>query len=40
MKVSEITKFNGEVIRICDGVVGDETAVSNFRLVGGNFTIT
>jgi len=36
MKVSEITKFNGEVIRICDGVVGDETAVSNFRLVGDN----
>merc|ERR1712050_801766 len=36
VKVSEITKFNGEVIRICDGVVGDETAVANFRLVGDN----
>merc|ERR1712039_973524 len=36
VKVSEITKFNGEVIRICDGVVGDETAIANFRLVGEN----
>merc|ERR1711976_376881 len=35
-KISEITKFNGEVIRICDGVVGDETAVASFRLVGDN----
>merc|ERR1712170_180774 len=33
---SEITKFNGEVIRIADGVVGDDTAVANFRLVGDN----
>merc|ERR1712228_620918 len=35
-KMSEITKFNGEVIRICDGVVGDDSAVANFRLVGEN----
>merc|ERR1712151_349031 len=34
--MSEITKFNGEVIRICDGVVGDDSAVANFRLVGDN----
>merc|ERR1711988_1419147 len=36
MNVSEINKFNGETIKICDGVVGDETACSNFRLVGDN----
>ena len=38
MKVnqSEITKFNGEVVVIADGVVGDETGVANFRLVGDN----
>jgi hypothetical protein len=35
LNASEITKFNGEVIRIADGVVGDETGVANFRLVGG-----
>ena len=33
---SEITKFSGEVVRIADGVVGDETGVSNFRLTGDN----
>merc|ERR1712039_1027253 len=36
LNASEITKFNGEVIRIADGVVGDETGVANFRLVGDN----
>merc|ERR1712007_114823 len=36
MKISEITKFNGETMRICDGVLGDETAAANFRLVGDN----
>merc|ERR1712170_142249 len=36
LNASEITKFNGEVIRIADGVVGDDTAVANFRLVGDN----
>merc|ERR1711862_829293 len=36
VNASEITKFNGEVIRIADGVVGDETGVANFRLVGEN----
>merc|ERR1712183_18008 len=36
MKVSEINKFNGETIKICDGVVGDETACASFRLVGDN----
>merc|ERR1712093_205758 len=36
VNASEITKFNGEVIRIADGVVGDDTAVANFRLVGDN----
>merc|ERR1712066_1200740 len=36
LNASEITKFNGEVIRIADGVVGDDTAVANFRLVGEN----
>merc|ERR1711862_652348 len=30
---SEITKFNGEVIRIADGVVGDETGVANLDLL-------
>merc|ERR1712224_408942 len=36
LNTSELTKFNGEVIRIADGIVGDETAISNFRLVGDN----
>merc|ERR1712159_958276 len=36
LNCSEITKFNGEVIRIADGVVGDESGVANFRLVGDN----
>merc|ERR1712129_351622 len=36
LNASEITKFNGEGIRIADGVVGDETGVANFRLVGEN----
>merc|ERR1712166_730861 len=36
LNCSEITKFNGEVIRIADGVVGDDSAVANFRLVGDN----
>merc|ERR1711976_93088 len=36
LNCSEITKFNGEVIRIADGVVGDDTGVANFRLVGDN----
>merc|ERR1712100_10690 len=36
MNVSEINKFNGETIKICDGVVGDESACANFRLVGDN----
>merc|ERR1712032_582780 len=36
LNASEITKFNGEVIRIADGVLGDETGVANFRLVGDN----
>lgn len=39
LNASEITKFNGEVIRIADGVVGDETGVANFRLVGGTLPI-
>merc|ERR1711862_110139 len=33
---SEITKFNGEVIRIADGVIGDDSGVANFRFVGEN----
>merc|ERR1719337_191279 len=36
MKVSDITKFNGETIKVCDGVVGDESGCANFRLVGDN----
>merc|ERR1711976_544932 len=31
LNCSEITKFNGEVIRIADGVVGDDTGVDNFK---------
>ena len=38
MKLSEITKFNGDTIKICDGVIGDETACANFRLVGGKIS--
>merc|ERR1712048_991886 len=36
MKKSEITKFNGETIKICDGVIADESGCANFRLVGDN----
>jgi len=36
VNASEITKFNGEVIRIADGVVGDDSGVANFRFVGEN----
>merc|ERR1719240_299847 len=36
LTTSNITKFNGETIRICDGVVGDESGCANFRLVGEN----
>merc|ERR1712072_1392671 len=36
LTTSDITKFNGETIKVCDGVVGDESGCANFRLVGDN----
>ena len=35
MKESTISKFNGEIIKVCDGVIGDESGCASFRLVGG-----
>lgn len=36
LTLSSITKFNGDTIKVCDGVIGDESGSANFRLVGDN----
>jgi len=34
LEKKDVTKYNGQVIKMAEGLIGDETASANFRFVG------
>merc|ERR1711862_482070 len=34
LEKKDVTKYNGQVIKMAEGLVGDDTACANFRFVG------